>query len=83
MDTNAISLKQSGFMLGDSTVYQLVHLYHIFSEAIDKQKSIRVVFCDISKAFDRLWHSGLLAKLSKVGIDDGFLRWFEDYLSNM
>ncbi len=37
---NAISLKQSGFMPGDSTVYQLAHLYHIFSEALDKQKDI-------------------------------------------
>ena len=81
-DTGAISLRQSGFMPGDSTVYQLAHLYHIFSEAIDKQKTVRVVFCDISKAFDRVWHVGLLAKLSRVGITGTLLRWFENYLSN-
>ena len=52
-DTNAIIPKQSGFMSRDSTVYQLDHLY-IFSEAIDKQKMVRVVFCEISKAFDRV-----------------------------
>ena len=80
-DGNAISIKQSGFKPGDSTVYQLAHLYHIFCEAIDKQKDIRVVFCDISKAFDRVWHSGLLAKLKKVGITDDLLNWFRDYLS--
>ena len=62
-DNNSISFKQSGFKPGDSTVYQLAHLYHIFTQAIDNQKDIRVVFCDISKAFDRVWHSGLLAKL--------------------
>ena len=67
-DTHAISLKQSGFTPGDSTVYQLTHLYHIFTEALDKQKDIRVVFCDISKAFDRVWHAGLLAKLSQIGV---------------
>ena len=81
-DTNAISLKQSGFIPGDSTVYQLVHLYHIFSEALDKKKDIRVVFCDISKAFDRVWHTGLLSKLSKIGIDGGLYKWFENYLSD-
>ena len=81
-DTNAISLKQSGFMPGDSTVYQLTHLYHIFTEALDKQKDIRVVFCDISKAFDRVWHPGLLAKLSNVGITGNLLMWFKNYLSN-
>ena len=81
-DTGAISLKQSGFMPGDSTVYQLTHLYHIFSEALDKQKDIRVVFCDISKAFDRVWHSGLLSKLSRTGITGNLLKWFTNYLSD-
>ncbi len=80
-DTNAISIKQSGFVPGDSTVYQLAHLYHIFSEALDKQKDIRVVFCDISKAFDRVWHTGLLAKLSRVGITGQLLDWLSSYLN--
>ena len=69
-------------MPGDSTVYQLTHLYHIFTEALDRQKDIRVVFCDISKAFDRVWHIGLLAKLSRVGITGNLLQWFQNYLAN-
>ena len=81
-DTGAISLKQSGFKPGDSTVYQLMHLYHIFTEALDKQKDIRVVFCDISKAFDRVWHPSLLCKLSRVGISGKLLDWFTNYLNN-
>ena len=81
-DTGAISLKQSGFKPGDSTVYQLAHLYHIFAEAVDKQKDLRLVFCDISKAFDRVWHPGLLCKLSRIGITGGLLDWFRHYLEN-
>ena len=80
-DNNSISFKQSGFKPGDSTVYQLAHLYHIFSQAVDKQKDIRVVFCDISKAFDRVWHIGLLAKLKRIGITEHLLLWLKDYLS--
>ena len=79
-DNNVISLKQSGFMPGDSTVYQLTYLYHIFQEALDCQKDIRVVFCDISKAFDRVWHAGLIAKLSRIGISGSLLNWFQSYL---
>ena len=30
--------------------------------ALDEGKEIRVVFCDISKAFDRVWHNDLLHK---------------------
>ena len=41
-----------------------------------------MVFCDISKAFDRVWHKGLLFKLRQYDIDDGVLAWINSYLSN-
>ena len=44
----------SGFMPGDSTVNQLTFLYNIFCQALYANKEIRVVFCDISKAFDNV-----------------------------
>ena len=31
---------------------------------------MRAVFCDISKAFDRVWHRGLLYKLRRIGISN-------------
>ncbi len=77
-----ISIKQSGFIPGDSTVYQLTHLYHLFSQSLDQQKDIRIVFCDISKAFDRVWHDGLLTKLKEIGIQGNLLSWFRSYLTN-
>ena len=43
---------------------------------------VRAIFCDISKAFDRVWHKGLLIKLESVGISGRLLRWFCDYLEN-
>ena len=43
---------------------------------------MRVVFLDITKAFDKVWHKGLLFKLRKCGIDGRLLLWFQDYLSN-
>ncbi len=72
---------QSGFVPGDSTVNQLTYLYTVFSEAIDSGKEIRAVFCDISKAFDRVWHKGLLYKLQSSGIYGRLLGWFSSYLS--
>jgi hypothetical protein len=35
---------------------------------LDEGKEVRVVFCDIIKAFDRIWHKGLLRKLESIGI---------------
>ena len=66
-DNQLLTPFQSGFMPRDSTVNQLVHLYHVFSEALDKRKKLRIVFCDISKAFDRVWHDGLLLQIKQYG----------------
>ena len=67
-DHRLITKFQSGFTPGDSTINQLVHVYYLLCEALDKNKEVRVVFCDISKAFDRVWHRGLLYKLRKSGL---------------
>ena len=71
---------QSGFVPNDSTVNQLVAMYNTFCHALDEGKEVRAVFCDISKAFDRVWHKGLLFKLESVGIVGNLLTWFTDYL---
>ena len=81
-DSNFLSKHQSGFQPGDSTVNQLTYLYHVFSEALDNKKDVHIVFCDVRKAFDRVWHKGLLYKLRKAGIYGTLLAWFENYLKN-
>ena len=40
------------------------------------------MFCDVSKAFDRVWHKCLLFKLNSVGINGTVLQWFTDYLKD-
>ena len=73
---------QSGFQTGDSTVNQLLHMYNDFAKALDEGKEVRVVFLDISKAFDKVWHKGLIFKLQSIGISGNLLEWFTDYLAN-
>ena len=72
---------QSGFVRGDSTTNQLLQIYHTFCNAVDSGKEVRAVFCDISKAFDRVWHRGLLHKLSGIGCSDKISSWFSSYLT--
>ena len=79
---NLLSSMQSGFIPGDSTVNQLTFLYNTFCQALDSGKEVRAVFCDISKAFDRVWHRGLIHKLRAAGVTGEVLAWFKDYLSN-
>ena len=81
-DNFVISVYQSGFLPGCSTVTQLLEVYHHFCRAVDEGKEIRVVFLDISKAFDKVWHAGLLHKLQLCGIGGELLRWFSSYLAD-
>ena len=42
---------------------QPINIYNTFRKALDEGKEVRAVFCDVSNAFDREWHKGLLYKL--------------------
>ena len=81
-DNEVITTLRSGFIPGDSTVNQRVDVYNTFCKALDEGKEVRVIFCDISKAFDRVWHRGLLFRLQSVGISGMLLQCFTDYLNN-
>ena len=43
---------------------------------------MRSVFLDISKAFDKVWHNGLLFKLSQNGISGNLLDLLSSFLSD-
>ncbi len=37
---------------------------------------------DFAKAFDKVWHKGLLYKIKKFGIKGNLHKWLKSYLSN-
>ena len=79
---NLVSPKQSGFKPGDSCINQLISITHEIYEALDAGLEIRSVFLDISKAFDKVWHEGVLFKLSQNGISGNLLKLLTDFLKN-
>ena len=81
-DTSAISIWQSGFVPNCSTTCQLLEIYHKFCQSVESGKEVRVVFLDISRAFDRVWHKGLLYKLQRCGIQGNVLQWISSYLAD-
>ena len=78
---NLISQNQSGFRSGDSCINQLLSITHEIFESIDQGFEVRGVFLDISKAFDRVWHEGLIFKLKQNGIGGSFLKVLTDFLT--
>ena len=79
---NLLSISQSGFRPGDSTIFQLISITSTIYESFEKFDETRAVFLDISKAFDKVWHDGIIFKLKCNGISGNLLKFFENYLLN-
>ena len=45
-------------------------------------KEVRSIYLDISKAFDKVWHAGLIFKLKQNGIQGKMLQILSNFLSN-
>ena len=75
-----ISTNQSGFKPGDSCINQLLSVANEIYSLLDEGYDVRGVFLDISKAFDKVWHAGLIFKLEQNGISGKLLRLIKDFL---
>ena len=65
---------QYDFRSSRKTVDLLTVVSDIIARAFDRSWATRAVALDISKAFDRVWHAGLLHKLKSYGIS-GQIIW--------
>ena len=72
---------QSGFVSGHSTFHHLIELYHKIGIALANGQITVAVLCDISKAFCRVWHKGLIEKIKSIGINGKLLQWLQYYIS--
>ncbi|GFX55587.1 RNA-directed DNA polymerase from mobile element jockey [Trichonephila clavipes] len=59
-DNDILIPQQHGFRAGLSTSHQLLRVVEYIKSGFQNRKSTGAVFLDIQKAFDRVWHVGLL-----------------------
>jgi hypothetical protein len=81
IQNNCITQEQSGFLPNVSTISQLCELTHEITKNMAANKDTIMVFLDISKAFDKVWHKGLIYKLCRLGINGNLLKWTTSYLT--
>ena len=79
-ENNLISESQSGFKLGDSCINQLLFITHEFINLLMIILKSEL-FLDISKAFNKVWHKGLIYKLKQNGILGNILNIIIDFLN--
>ena len=66
--------RQYGALKGRSTLHTLIDVTHLCHQALDNCHSVRYLFVDFRKAFDRVDHTTVLRKMAELNIDDIFLR---------
>ena len=69
-ENKLLSDAQSGFRPSDSCEYQLLSIVHDIYKSFDCNPplEVREIFFDISKAFGRVWHDGLIYKIKSFRI---------------
>ena len=82
IEQGLISQHQSDFKPGESYINQLLSISHEIYYSLDEDFDVRSVFLDISKAFDKLWHDGLISKLKQNSITGHLLNLFSNFLRN-
>ena len=70
------------FLSGGSTTNELLCIYEYLCSNFDKRITTQSVYFDISKAFNRVWHIGLILKPEPIGIRGKLLKWFHSYLTD-
>ena len=53
----------------------------IYTHLLILEQLHKLLYLDISKAFDRVWHKDLMYKLEAIGITGTLLNWIRDYFS--
>ena len=73
---------QYGFRATRSTADVLTVISERLSRVLEAGGRARAIALDISKAFDKVWHAGLIHKLCGYGINGHLLDLIQSFLSN-
>ena len=76
---NLIPTHQFGFREGHSTIDQIHRITNMIENAFEAKQVCSAVFLDVSQAFDKVWHEGLIHKL-KSQLPKSFCNFLTSYL---
>lgn len=76
-----ISNSQHGFRKGRSCLTNLLEFFHTMFSLYDKSRAIDILYLDFQKAFDKVPHKRLMAKVRSYGITGEVADWIENWLT--
>ena len=81
LNFNTIPDYQMAFRSGCTTTHQILRLVETITEGFNKCAFMPAIFLDVSKAFDSVWHTGLLYKMIKNGFPVSIIKLIASYLN--
>ncbi|XP_058448904.1 uncharacterized protein LOC131428864 [Malaya genurostris] len=82
IENNNIFLpEQFGFRKGHSTTHQLQRVVNIIDRNKHVAKSTAMALLDVEKAFDNVWHEGLIYKMYRYNFPVYLIKIVQNYLS--
>ena len=79
---NFISEAQFGFIPGRSCCLQLLNVLDSWTQHLDLNMNVDIVYTDLCKAFDTVSHVRLLLKLRQLKLDEKIYYWIENFLED-
>ena len=73
---------QYGFIKGRSTTTQLLKILDDWTDYLEGNGQIDVIYTDFAKAFDKVPHKRLIHKLKSYNIDENVVQWIIAFLTN-
>lgn len=80
-DNDIIPETQHGFRKKRSTITQLTHVNSLIKSNLNNQITTGLLILDIEKAFDRVWHDGLVYKMSRFNFPKYLIKIIASFIS--
>mmetsp|Transcript_2027 Transcript_2027/g.4051 ORF Transcript_2027/g.4051 Transcript_2027/m.4051 type:complete len:181 (+) Transcript_2027:514-1056(+) len=79
VQNGTISADQCGFLRGKSTMGPTTRIAQRLRE-LPCDRAIAGLFMDVKKAYNSVWHNGLIYKMVASGVPKCYTRWVSDWL---
>jgi ribonuclease HI len=79
---NFFNPDQSGFRGNHSTEDQILRITQAVADGFERRQKTVMVLVDFSRAFDKVWRTGLYVKMIRAGIPRCFIAWIRAWLTD-
>ena len=79
---NKLNKEQAGFRQNKCTNDKIFELTQIATQAKNRKRYAAAIFLDIEKAFDKIWHNGLIHKLHNINTPPTLTRYINSFIKD-